>query len=354
MNNSPPKTIIRDQPIMTWVSAVAMLSGAVFAYFRNPAQWIFAAVLAVVGLFLLTVPALEIRFDRTKKNVLIYRRSLYKKSEQMLAVDDIANIAVAFKHDLEDGSRSYRVEIRLNNGDIVPLRKTYSSNRKRHEKLSQKLCEISGVKDGSGVNLLKTLTTDAMRPEFQQQQEEITGEQGIEQTTRGVRWTFETSAFGGMPLSHWHSPDFLLDDSFLFLTQIQVGKKGIPSLLKPATDLLFKGSMRVYGLDESDTPDLASAESIELPDRLRQYYLGYSDEGTRATRMLNSWVITPLTEWAQKHPMTKKNVSSQLVMHIGPNGLSMRTPGLVNAEYLDDLTTLGVELVRALGGGAKI
>jgi hypothetical protein len=70
--------------------------------------------------------------------------------------------------------------------------------------------------------------------------------------------------------------------------------------------------------------------------------------------MLNHWVIVPLTNWAQKYAMTKENISSQLVIHIGPNGFSLRTPGLVNPEYLDDLTTLGVELVRALGGGEQI
>ena len=351
MNNSPSEFVIRDVPTKTWLFAFVMLGGAAYIYLRNPSQWILAIVLAVISMLLLAIPAVEIYADRAANLMHISRRSLYKKSKQTLAIDDIANIAVAIKYDREDNSRSYRVEISLNNGDIVPIRSAYTSSRKRQEELSKKLSEISGVKDGSKSNVVQTAGLGARQDEFRQQQEEITGVQGDEHTTEGVRWTFETSAIGSLPLSQWHSPDFHLDDSFLFLTQVQVGHKTIPSFLKSATDLLFKGSLRVYGLDESDTPDLATAESIALPDRLKQHYLGFSDEAERATHMLNHWVITPLTGWAEKYTMTNKNVSSQLVVHIGPNGLTMRTPGLINSEYLDDLVSLGVELVRALGGG---
>jgi len=351
MNNTSSESIIRDQPIMTWGFAMVMLGGAVFAYLRNSNQWIFAAVLAVVGLLLLAVPALEIKANRPTNTLLIYRRSLYRRSVQQIKIGDIVNIKVGQKYDRDDDRRSYRVEFHLKNGGMVPLRKTYSGGNKRHKELAQKLGVICGVTATSS-NFSDMFRSEEIRLEFQQEQEEITGEQGGVQTTDGVQWTFETLVFGSMPISHWHSPDFRLEDTFIYLAQKLVGQKELPGLLKSATGMLFKQSMRVYGIDEGDTPDLASAESIELPDRLRQNYLGYSDEGVRATSMLNSWVITPLTAWAENHPMTKENINSQLVVHIGPNGFSLRTPGLVNAEYLDDLTTLGVEMVRALGGGA--
>ncbi len=354
MNDSQSEFVIRDQPTKTWVVAVIMLVGAVFFYLRNPAQWPVVVTLVVIGLMLLMVPAVEIKASRATKTVVIFRRSLFRKSEQAIAVGDIVNIAVGVKTDREDGSHSYRVEITLANGAIIPLRNTYANNRKRHEELARKLREVTEVENEPSAKLDDSLGLEVMRHEFQQQQEEITGKQGVEHITRGVHWTFETLALGRMPLSNWHCPDFHLEDTFVFLTQKLVGQKALPRLLQPATDLLFKGSMRVYGLDEDDTPDLSSAEMIELPDRLEPYYFGYSDEGVRAMQMLNPWVTTPLTNWAQKYAMTKKNISSQLVIHIGPNGLSLRTPGLVNPEYLDDLTTLGVELVRALGGGARI
>jgi len=350
MNNSPSESIIRDQPIMTWVFAVVMIGGGVFAYLRNPNQWIFTAVLTAVGLLLLAVPALVIQADRPTNTLLIYRRSLYKNSVQKIEIGDIANIRVGQKYDSEDKSRSYRVEFQLKNGDMLPLRKTYSNGHKRHQELAQKLSIICGVRTTSS-NFSDMFVSEEIRLEFQKQQEEITGEQGVEHTTNGVQWTFETSAFGGMPVSHWHTPDFLLEDTFIFLTQKFVGQKELPGILKSATDLLFKQSMRVYGLDEDDTPDLSSADVIELPDRLEPHYFGYSDEKVRAAHMLNPWVSTPLTAWAENHSMKKDNISSQLVIHIGPNGLSLRTPGLVNPEYLDDLSALGVELVRALGGG---
>ena len=354
MNDTRNEYVIQDHPTKTWVLAIIMLGGAFFFYLRNPEQWPVVVTLAVIGLMLLMVPAVEIKASRATKTVVIFRRSLFRKSQQTIAVRDIVSIAVGVKTDREDGSHSYRVEITLANGDIIPLRSTYSNNRKRHEELARKLREVTEVENEPSANLDDALGSEVMRHEFQQQQEEITGKQGVEHITRGVHWTFETLAFGRMPLSHWHSPDFQLEDTFVFLTQKLVGQKALPSLLQPATDLLFKGSMRVYGLDEDDTPDLSSAEMIELPERLEAHYFGYSDEGVRAKKMLNPWVTTPLTNWAQKYAMTKENISSQLVIHIGPNGLSLRTPGLVNPEYLDDLTTLGVELVRALGGGASI
>ncbi|MEN8173872.1 MAG: hypothetical protein ABFS03_13455, partial [Chloroflexota bacterium] len=253
MNSSPSDSVIRDQPTMSWGFAVLMLGGAAFTYLRNPDQWVFAAILAVVGLVLLAVPALVIQADRPTNTLLISRRSLYKKSVQKMAIGDIANIRLGQKYDSEDDSYTYRVEFQLKNGDMVPLRRTYSGGQKKQQELAQKISDICGVSTTSS-NFSDMFRSEEIRSDFQQQQEEITGQQDVLKETDGVRWTFETLVFGSMPISNWQSSDFRLEDTFVFLAQKMVGQKDMPDILKSATGMLFKQSMRVYGIDEQDTP----------------------------------------------------------------------------------------------------
>lgn len=351
MNASPSDITLHDRPIVFWLFGASMLAGAVYAFTRAPAQWILIGILALFGLGLLLMPAISVSADRTTRTLTISRHSLIRKSQQEIAFGEIAGISVSYRLDREDNSRTYRVEIALHNGEIAPLRSAYTSGHKRKDEQAQQLRAIIGIGEGVANTLPQTFDAANLQQQFQQQQEEISGEQGIENITRGVRWRFETLAFSSAPLSHWRSPDFQLPDSFLFLAQKTPEQAMLPNWLQSATNLLFKQSMLVYGFGEGDSPDIATATPIELPERLRPYFLAYGDEPERAGQLLSAWVISPLVEWAHKYPLTQQNVGSQIVLHIGPKGLSLRTIGLSNPEYLDELTALGVELVRALGGG---
>ncbi len=352
MNNSSSELTLLDRPIVFWLFGASMLAGAIFVLMRQ--QWLVGSILAASGIGILLIPTISVSANRITRALTISRHSLIRKSQQTIAFGEIAGISVSYKLDREDNSRTYRVEITLHNGEIVPLRNAYTSGHKRKDEQAQQLRAIVGV--GEGVTNMPPHVFDAanLQHQFQQQQEEITGEQGTENITRGVRWSFETLAFSSTPLSHWRSSDFHLQDSFLFLAQKTPEQDMLPNWLQSATNLLFKQSMLVYGFGEADSPDIATATPIELPERLKPYFLAYGDEPARAGQLLNTWVITPLVEWAHKYPLTQQNAGSQIVLHIGPKGLSLRTIGLVNPEYLDELTTLGVALVRALGGGEPV
>ncbi|MBT3389036.1 MAG: hypothetical protein HN413_01350 [Chloroflexi bacterium] len=351
MNNSSSELTLHDRPIVFWLFGASMLAGAVYSFTRAPAQWLLISILALFGLGLLMMPSVSVSADRITRTLTISRHSLIRKSQQKIAFREITGISVSYQLDREDRSRTYRVEISLHNGEIVPLRSAYTSGHKRKDEQAQQLRAIVGIGEGGAGTLPQAFDAANLQRQLQQQQEEITGEQGIENITRGVRWSFETLAFSSMPLSHWRSPDFHLQDSFLFLAQKTPEQDLLPNWLQSATNLLFKQSMLVYGFGEGDSPDIATATPIELPERLKPYFLAYGDEPDRAEQLLNTWVISPLVEWAHKYPLTQKNVGSQIVLHIGPKGLSLRTVGLANPDYLDELTALGVELVRALGGG---
>ena len=354
MNNSSSDLTFHDRPIVFWLFGASMLAGAVYAVIIAPAQWILIGILALFGLGLLMMPTVSVSADRITRTLTISRHSLIRKSQQTIAFGEIAGISVSYQLDREDNSRTYRIEIALHNGEIVPVRSAYTSGHKRKDEQAQQLRAIVGISKGVTGASPQVFDAANLQRQFLQQQEEITGKQGAETITRGVRWTFETLAFNSMPLSHWRSPDFQLADSFLFLAQKTPDQEMLPNWLQSATNLLFKQSMLVYGFGEGDSPDIATATPIELPDRLRPYFLAYGDEPARAGQLLNTWVITPLVEWAHKYPLTQQNVGSQIVLHIGPKGLSLRTMGLANPGYLDELTALGVALVRALGGGEPI
>jgi hypothetical protein len=76
--------------------------------------------------------------------------------------------------------------------------------------------------------------------------------------------------------------------------------------------------------------------------------MAFTSDPAGARQILNPWVERPLADWAQKYPLKQGN-TNQLAVIFSPQGVYLATMGLVNPEFLQELTALGVELVKAQG-----
>ena len=350
MDAKSSELVIKDKPILLMVITVVTLGVGVYFYLRYPAYWMVLAITVVTTMVLFSViPIVEIRADRDSRTLTITRRFPFRVTHQRLAFDDIQAIHLSSSVGYESSNKIYRIEVMLKNGDVIPIRKVYSSGKTRKEAMAKQISDFTGIECFDPATMSPNPNQEAMLREYQHDQESITGPQGEEQTTDGVRWVFQTLTIGNAPLSHWHSPDVKLDKAFLFMIQKPPQQNKFLEIkwVKSIGDELVRKSMKVYGFKEDDTPDLSTATLIDLPAELSQHYMGFSDEPDRVRRLVTPWVARPLLDWAVKYPISVENIENHLTIHLGPRGLSLRTPGLVNPEYLDDLIAMGVELVKS-------
>ena len=354
MDENTDQLSFRDFPTALVIAGLMSIGGGIFFYIQSRELIATAIALGFSLLLLLFTTMLDVRADRLTRTLRISRRGLVHRFQREIPFSEIASIQVGYSHSSDGGSPTYRVEIRLNDGSVVPLRKAYSSGRRGKEKQAEKLRTFIGVGgvDMSIGGLFKSMTQE-LQPKLQAEQESITGDQDEIHETNGVRWQVKTLSFGTNPITRWHTSDYSLPNNFLYLTQKMDGQKNPPNnkLMQAMYEKLFQQSLKIYGFDASDTPNIQEADPFPLGTRLEANFFAYASDAGLAQQILNPWTEMPLAAWAQVHPF-KQDSSEQLAVLFGSQGLYLAVMGYINAEYLDELATLGAELVRAQGGGA--
>lgn len=105
-------------------------------------------------------------------------------------------------------------------------------------------------------------------------------------------------------------------------------------------------------LSQSGTKNIRAPKPAEtvtaLPAQLQPYFAAFASDPATAGQVLNPWMGMPLAQWANRYPLTQDN-SHQLAVLFCPQGVYVATVGLIHPEFLQDLTALGVELVKAQG-----
>ncbi len=343
----------RDFPTALVIAGLMSIAGAVFFYTQSGQSLGTVIALGFSLLLFLFATVLNVSADRLTRTLSISRRGLVYRFQREIPFSEIASIQVGYSHSSDGGSPTYRVEIRLNDGSVVPLRNAYSSGRRNKEKQAEKLRTFIGVGgvDMSIGGMFKGMAQE-LQPKLQAEQESITGDQDEIHETNGVRWQVKTHAFGTAAITRWHTADYSLPDNFIYLTQKMEKQKNPPNnkLMQKVYEELFEQSMKIYGFDETDAPNMRDADLLVLDTRLTNTFFAYTSDTQLAQQILTPWTTIPLADWAQKHPFTQSS-TDQLAVLFGPKGLYLSVMGYVNAEYLDELATLGAELVRAQGGG---
>lgn len=352
MQKDPNQLSYREYPTPLFLFALFSIVAGIYIYFQNGKWTTLAIAFAIALLILLTVSVLEVSANRITRTLSISRRGPIQRYHKEIPFSEINAIQVRGSTDSDGGGRAYRVEIRLKDGNIIPLRETYYGGKGGKEKQARKLRDfigVGGVDISGGIfGAIRQMKNQQFQPQLRAEQESITGYQDQIHETKGVRWQLQTFAFGSSPVSRWRTTDYALPGNFLYLTQKVRGQEAFPGkkFLQTIYDKLFEQSLKIYAFESTDTPNRKNAAPYPLGDRLSEYFVAYTSNPQIATQILTPWTTLPLANWAQNHPLTNGS-TDQLVVLFSPNGLYLAIMGYLNAEYLNELAALGAELVLA-------
>jgi len=354
MNQQENTLTIKEYPLIEWLFGLILVSVCASTVANIRGQWMVPVVtggLAILFFALSTI--LIITADRTAGMLTLRRISLFRRSAQEIPTASIAAIQLEshHSHSSDGSSTTYRIVVITRDNETIPFRNSYSSGLRAKEAKVKKLREILGV-DGADLSLggLMQMASGMAQQQFQQEQESITGSQAEEHVTDGVHWKLSTKAMGGAPLTQWFSPDFKWDGNFLYLTQKMQGQGSQSGLMNMMGKMLFKTSLSLFGFPPDLTPGMDTASVLSpLDSSLEPHFMAFTSDPASARRILNPWAAMPLAARVQSHPLKSKNNTNQLAVLFGPQGIYIITMGLANAEFVDELATMGAQLVKALG-----
>jgi hypothetical protein len=352
IDSSPLK--IQEYPLGLWMAGLFSLAIDTFLLIELPEQKIPMLIGGVVFLLFFLLPSiLTVEADRTTGLVTITHRSLLRKKTREIPISQIEVVRLGShtSTDSDGTSTTYRVEIMLKNGEIVPFRSYYSSGRRRKESQAGQLREYLGVGgiDQTPAGLFQMVSQVAQSISGQASATPAENNQP-EQVTDGVHWQTQTLNFGQAAVTRWFSPDFKLDESFLFIAQKAADQKAMTGkALKSLGKILFRTAMAIYGFGSDDIPGSDLAEACPLDPRLEPLFMAFTPDPDVARQLLNPWVSMPLVAWAERHPLhtIQSGNASQLVVLYSPKGVYAATLGTLTEAELDELTSLGVELVKS-------
>jgi hypothetical protein len=356
---NPDKLTIRDFPLGLWLTGLGLLG--LTAYLVTKSALPTAGVTGILGLLALLLPsALTISADRSARTLTLRYGLLIPRSVKQIPFDEINTIRVDSSTTRDHGSptrrsTTYRLEIVKKDGTIFPFRAFYSGDfilkQRRAEKL-RAFIGLAGAVDETPIGILRA-APKMIQPVFEKQQEALTGDNQQIRETNGVHWELQSVAMGAAPVTRWFSPDFKLPGAFLYLAQKMAGQQsGGGGFLASIGKTIFRTSISLYGFGLDDTPCLDNAETLSpLDASLEPHFTAFTSDPSAARQTLNPWVSMPLRNWAERYPLKQlqKGSFGQLVVLFSPKGVYIATLNLLQPDQVDELASLGVELVKAQG-----
>ena len=361
MDSQNSTLTLRDYPTGLWIIGIILITGGIYLYLLAPAQLFFSILLALAGLaFLLTATTLSVTADRIGQVLTLRYRALLWGSKKEIPLGEIAAIQVEMSTSRSSNSDSsgpsYRVVVVRKDGQVLPFHSYYSSGAGSKRKKAKQLRDFLGVagEDQTPVGLFNFGKQIAQKV-YQQQQETLTGPEAEDHVTDNIHWKVQTITFGASAVTRWFSPDFKCPGGFLFLTQKVDGQKTMSGgLMGGIGKLFYKESLGLYGFSEEDTPGSENADILApLDANLEPHYSAYTSDPAAARQILNPWTAAPLADWASRYPLkqvqTQQGIFGQLVVMFSPRGVYVASMGTMIPEAVEELTNLGVELVKAQG-----
>lgn len=350
---------LKDYPIISWILGFAGIGWGSYAFVTTlPAinfNGLFAAGLGL--LFLVFTYALTVTADKQTGMLTLDYRSIFHHSVKEILLSQIQSVRVDSSRTRNRGrtSTTYRVEAILKNGETVPFRSYHTSNMFKHQKWANELrtfLNLGEALDETPMGLFRAARQVGAQVS-QSQQEAMTGSNAEMRNTNGVNWQLQSFGMGAAPGTRWFSPDFKAQSGFLFLAQKVAGQSST-GFLASLGATLFKQSISLYGFDASDAPNIQTADTYaSLSPALDQHFMAFTSNQAEAAQILNPWVQGPLADWGAKYPLQQFQSGarfSQIVVLFSPKGVYIATQGTLAPDKLEELTQLGVELVRSQGG----
>ena len=352
---------LNDVPFGIWLAGFIFLGGGIY-FFSFQGFSGNTIILGMIGLVILLITrGLTITADRNTRILRLHYWSLYFwRTTREIPFDEIASIRV---NSMQSGkgtgrqTRSYRIEVGRKDESVVPFRTAYSGGflgSLRMQKNVDQLRAFIGLGesfDESPAGLFRA-TKIAAAMVATSQQEALTGPNEQERVTNGVHWTLQSTALGTSPVTRWFSPDFKMTGGFLFLAQKVPGQStgGFMAALGKA---LFQQSISMYGFKADDVPNISQAEMLaSVPPLLDSHFTAFTNNQAESRQILNPWMQHPLADWGQRYPLKQfqtKDGTSQLVVLFSQNGVYLARLGVLEPEQVEEMTTLGVEMVKTQG-----
>jgi hypothetical protein len=350
-----------DIPFGTWLAGFIFLGGGLY-FFSFQGFSGNTIILGAIGLVILLITrGLTITADRNTRILRLHYWSLYFwRTTREISFDEIAAIRVNSIRSMArrgQQTRSFRIEVVRRDNGIIPFRAYYSSgffSSMKKQKIVDQLRAFIGLGetfDESPVGFMRAIN-QAVTLEAAQQQEAQTGPNSQEHFTNGVHWQLQSTAMGASPVTRWYSPDFKMSSGFLFLAQ-KVSGQATGGFMAALGNVLFQQSISLYGFKADDVPNLSQATPLTpVPPLIDFHFTAFTNNETESRQILNPWTQNPLAEWGQRYPLQQfqtKGGVTQLVVLFSPNGVYLAKMGVLQPEQVEELTALGVEMVRTQG-----
>jgi len=354
--NSVNQYVIKSRPIGAWIAAALLIGSSIFFLTVSSSMFLGTAILLGAGLLVLALtPVSTAVADRMTRTITITSRNLFSRKETVVPFNEVAKFDVQVtrtRSSRHQSSTNYRLVLEKTNGEIVPLQSIYTSfydDKARHAKALSEFLNLPGAED-KPANLFQA----GMQSQVQMTANPSQSQEG---TTAGVTWKIEVHSVGGKPVTHWISADFVCPGNFLLVSQKPANSPsfGGGGLLGNLMTMVFQQVMGMYGFQPSDTPGFSTAAAITTQNtRFNQNFSALSNQQNFGMSLLNPWTIIPLVNWSDKYPLktvSSNNQVGQLAVLYSPRGVQVALLGMQPATGTDELIALGVELVKAQGGG---
>lgn len=335
---------VRIYPFFLWIIGGIFVAVGLSLIARQESAWA-GSFCIIIGILLALVLGniTTIFVDKAARTVTIRNRTIFRNIVKEYFIDEIASIEVEHSRGHEGGT-TYRVAFITKNGESIPFHSYYTSGYRGKERQAQKLRDFLGLTSTMPPDQVHgTPATSALHP-------------AQEGTTSDVPWRLERSSTGTLDKTHWFSHAFQFSTGFLLIAQIPKATKLFSSSKVPGvvSRFLYEQIVKIYGFSPEATPGLENAIPLEPADpRLEPYFSTLTSDPPSARQTLNPWVVLPLVQWAETHPIQVVQDSGeygQLVVLFSPQGTHLVCLGARSDEQVKELSSLGVELVKAQGG----
>jgi hypothetical protein len=359
-NASSNQLVIKNRPILSWVMGGLCIIAAIFIFIVNKSvvgalPFLFFALL----LLLIFGSVNTITADNLRRVLTVSTRSVFNNKISEYPFSEIANFEVeASRNRTSTRHRNvnYRIVMIKTNGEKIPLQNVFTSfydDKARKAKALSQYLNLPGWED-KPTNLFQT----AMQSQVALTSLPTMTKDG---TTSGVDWKIEVHTIGGKPVTHWISANYTCPGNFLLVSQKPANSPSLGGgggLLGNLVAMVYQQILGMYGFLPSDTPGYSSAVAVTtLDDRFDRNFGTLSNELGFGKSLLNPWTLTPFIQWAEKYPLktiTTSDQVGQLAVLYSPRGLQVAILGSLPATETDEIISLGVELVKAQGGGKPI
>jgi hypothetical protein len=352
---------IREYPLALWIFGLVLLAVAGYTAPGIRSSWAITLITGVAGLlFFLFAAVLVVEADRMRGTLVIRRTSPLRRYVREIPVSSIAALQVDShaSSEVENGrtrtSTAYRIVVITKDNETIPFRTAYTSGASAKEARARKLREFLGVggADTTSLGGIIRQATGMAQQAFQERQESLTGPEAEEHVTEGVHWKLQTVAFGATAITRWFSPDQQCTSGFICLAQKVAGQAlAAGGLLGGVSKLLYREVIQMNGFGSQETPGLDSADVLaSFEPQLDPYFAVFTSDPAAAHQYLNPWSVAPLVDWATRYPLKQiqstRGLFGQLIVMICPTGTYVASSGNMIPEAVQELTNLGVALVK--------